>query len=422
MNYLLFIIYLVILCWLLLRMPFIKTLGIDNRVIIGLFLFKILAGIAIGWISIHIYGPGNDYWDVHDFALEEYKLLFTDPGKYFSNIFTSDYQNAYAGVFSSGDSYWNDLKGNIVIKMVSVFNIFSRGDYYINSLFFNFIIFFGHVILYRLFIKLYPDSRIPVIIGCFLLPSTIYFSSGIHKDGLVFLMMAVLIYCVYQSLLKSSITVRRLILIIISLVLLFLLRTFVFLALVPALFAWAIAAKTKWPAFITFTAIYVLSALIIFNINSVSNKIQPLNIIIARQKIYKELPVAATQIPLTALQPTFKSFAANATEALNHSLLRPYLWELPVKSLLPLAVELFIYQLLFLLLIFYRVKQAGALNHPFLFFAFGFTLTVLLMIGYIVPNLGTLVRYRSIYLPLIITPVLCIINWNKLATQLKIKK
>ena len=135
LNYLLFAAYLIILCSLLLRVPFIKNTGISSGTLLGLFLIKIFAGIAIGWISIHIYGSGNDYWDTNDYAREEYELLQTNPFKYLINIFTSNYQEGYRGMFSSGDSYWNDLKGNIVIKLVSIFNIFSRGDYYITACF-----------------------------------------------------------------------------------------------------------------------------------------------------------------------------------------------------------------------------------------------------------------------------------------------
>ena len=422
MNYLLFVVYLIVLCWLLLCVPFIKNAGISSRVLVGLFLFKILAGIAIGWISIHIYGPGNDYWDMNDYAREEYKLLFTDPGKYFSNIFTSDYDAGYAGIFNSFNSYWNDLRSNIIIKLVSIFNIFSRGNYYINSLFFNFIVFFGHIILYRLFIKIYPGRAILVIIGCFLLPSTLYFSSGIHKDGVVFLMLAILIYCVYQSIFKNRFTVKRLILIFISLALLFLIRNFIFLALVPALFAWLLSAKLRWPAGRTFVVVYLFAGLLFFNISSLNSKINPLEIFTKKQTEYINLPVAATQIELTRLQPTFKSFVSGTPQALNHSLLRPYVWEQPVKSLLPFAMELLLYQFLLLLLLFFRRKDFNLTDKPFLFFAIFFTLSVFLLIGYIVPNLGSLVRYRSLYFPLIITPILCCLDWNKLGIILKIKK
>jgi hypothetical protein len=414
LNYLLFAFYLIILSSLILRVPVIKNAGINSGTLLTLFLIKILAGIAIGWIAINIYGPGNDYWDTNDYALEEYQLLQTNPVQYLINIFTSDYQGGYAGIFSSGDSYWNDLKGNIVIKLVSVFNIFSRGDYYINSLFFNFIIFFGHVILYRLFIKMFPGRNVLVIIGCFLLPSTLYFSSGIHKDGLVFLMLAILIYSVYQCLLKNRVNSKRVFLIIVSLALLFLLRNFICLALLPALFTWVLVTKTKWPAMPVFGAVYLLCGLLVFNIDGVVPKIKPVEIIIAKQTEYLNLEKAATQIELTPLQPTFKSFASNTPQAINHSFLRPYLWELPVRSILPLSVELFFYQFLMLLLIFFRRKDFDQALLPFLLFAIFFVFSVFLIIGYIVPNLGSLVRYRSLYLPLVITPILCFINWEKL--------
>jgi hypothetical protein len=414
LNYLLFAVYLVILCWLLLRVPFIKNTAINQKVLLGLFLIKVIAGIAIGWVAIHIYGPGNDYWDVNDYAREEYQLLLTNPGKYLTNIFTSDYEGGYTGIFNSFDSYWNDLKGNIVIKLVSVFNIFSRGDYYINSLFFNFIVFFGHVILYRLFIKVFPGRQLWVIIGCFLLPSTLYFVSGIHKDGIVFLMLAVLIYSVYQSLSKNRFTVKRLSYILTSLILLFLVRNFVLLALLPALFAWILSAKTQWNTVIIFTLVYLLSGMLFFNISSLVAKINPPEIIVKKQTEYLKLPNAATQIGLTPLQPTFKSFAANAPQAIGHILLLPYPGKQPVNSLLPFSFELFFYLFLLLRLHFFWRKDAATCNKPFLFFVLFFTCTVFLFIGYIVPNIGSLVRYRSLFYPFIITPVLCCLDWKNI--------
>ncbi len=418
LNYLLFTVYLILLSWLLLRIPFIKKAGINPKLVAGLFFFKIIAGIAIGWLSLHLYGPGNDYWDLNKEAWNEYQLLLSDPGKYFTNIFTSDYPGGYSGMFGSLDSFWNDLRENIIIKLVSIFNIFSRGDYYVNSLLFNFLVFFGHIALYRVFTKVYPGRPALVITGCFLLPSMIYFSSGIHKDGIVFLMLAILIYCVYHSLQGKYFTKNRLLLISTSLILLFLVRHFMFIALVPALVAWLISARSKRSASLNFIVVYLVAGVLFFAISSLTNKIDPPGIIVERQTQYLKLPVSETQIKLTPLEPNFKSFAMNAPQALDHLLLRPYLWELPVRSLLPLNIELVIYQLLFLLFLFFRRKEANAANTPFIYFAILFTLTLYLLIGYIVPNLGSIVRYRSIYLPLIITPLLCSIDWKKL----KVKK
>jgi hypothetical protein len=422
LNYLLFAVYLILLCWLMTRVPFVKRSGISGKIIILLFLLKIAAGIAIGWLSLHVYGTGNDYWDMNTEGWKEYQLLVNDPGEYFRNIFTSGYPEGYSGFFSSVDSFWNDLKGNIIIKLVSVFNIFSRGDYYINSLFFNFLVFFGHVALYRLFIKIYPGRTTLVIIGCFLLPSLIYFSSGIHKDGIVFLMLSVLIYCIYQSLQQNRINKKYLLLIIVSLIFLLLIRHFIFIALVPALMAWIISVKFKQAPVKVFAIVYVVAGLLLFNINSLISQVKPLEIITRKQYDYMHLPKSETEINLTTLNPNFKSFASNTPQALNHILFRPYLWELPVKSLLPLNIELLLYQLLFLAFLFFRRRETILTNTPFIWFAIVFTLSIFLLTGYIVPNLGSIVRYRSLYLPLIITPLLCSIDWDKLRNVIKIKK
>ena len=51
-----------------------------------------------------------------------------------------------------------------------------------------------------------------------------------------------------------------------------------------------------------------------------------------------------------------------------------------------------------------------------------FSFTVLLIIGYTIPVIGAIVRYRSIFLPFIITPVICNINWAKVNAVFHIKK
>ena len=422
LNYLLFTVYLLIFCWLLRKIAFIKNAGPDNRTILVLFLLKIIAGIAIGWLSLHFYSTGNDYWDVNREGWKEYQLLCSDPHEYFANIFRSTYPDGYTGFFDSFHSFWNDLKNNLVIKLVSVFDIFSRGDYYINSLFFNFIIFFGHIALYRLFIKIYPGKIYPVIIGCFLLPSLLYFSSGIHKDGIVFLILSILMYAVFMSLQKNRFNIKRLSIIVMTLLLLFLTRNFVLFILLPALLAWILTAKTKWPALAVFAIIYLLAGFLLFNFDTIFSTADPLVTIVQKQTDFLQLPVSATAIKLDTLHPDFSSFVHNTPHSLNHLLLRPYLMELPSPILLPMNIELLLYQLLFITFIFFRQKKANNTNDPFIFFAIFFTLTAFLFIGYIVPNLGSLVRYRSLYLPFIITPMLCMLDLERIKTAVKVKK
>ena len=419
MIYLLFFIYLLIVCWLLLRSAFIQRAGLGNRTVVLLFLTKVSAGFVIGWLSIHYYTGGNDYWDNNRAGWEEYQLLWKDPYEYFTNLFRSPYSSGYGGFFDSFSSFWNDLKNNLLIKLLSLFNIFSRGNYYINSLFFNYLIFFGHVALYRVFLQIYPGKSIRVIIGCFLLPSLLYFSSGIHRDGIVFLALALLVYCLFVLLYEKKTVVKQYSVIIGSILLLFLLRSYVLLLLVPAIVAWFLSVKMKWPVIPTYAIIYGIAVFALFNIGKIFPAVDPIAVIVKKQSDYLALPIARTSISLDTLRPAFKSFWQNAPQAFNHILLRPYPFELPSGILLPMNIELLFYHLIFLFFIIFG-KWAGPSGwRPFFAFSVFFTLTVFLFIGYMVPNLGTLVRYRSLYLPFIITPLICGLSLENLSRRFK---
>ena len=376
----------------------------------ALFLIKIFAGLAIGWISEEFY-PGNDYWGLNKDGLVEYKMLINDPATFFSNILYSPYENKYAGFFNAVGSYWNDLRDNIILKILGVCNLFSRGNYYINSLFFNFFGFFGPVALFRVFSATFKNNYRPVLIGCFLLPSTLYFSSGIHKDLIVFTLIGLFFYALY-FIAAGQASKKKWALLLISLTGLFLMRNFVVIALIPALFAYLISSKKAWPAFPTFISIYVLGFFLLFISQKILPSFQPLKLITQRQSDFNDLPVAATQLPTIKLEPTIASLAKNAPQAFNHSLLRPYLWDSKSSYLIPIAIELIIYQLLIFIVIL-KYRTSLIINHPFIILGLFFAFSMIMLTGYIIPNTGSVVRYRSLYLPFLITPFLYAI-WPKL--------
>ncbi len=421
MSYFLIVIYIAAFCWLMPRIGFVKKSGINSRVIVVLFLFKVLAGFVLGWVSLHF--SDSDYWLLNNDGWVEYQLLFRDPAAYFTNLFNSaDYPKGYGGMLDSVQSFWNDLKYNIVVKLLSVFNIFSRGNYYINSIFFNVLGFFGHVALYRVFIQVYRGRYNAVIIGCFLLPSLLYFSSAVHKDCIVFAAIGVLCLALYQSFSQNKLTLKRAVWLLISLTVLLLLRNVVFMAVLPAIAAYWLAHVTRWKPLPVFAGVYIIGAVLFFNAWRISPSLDFTAILAQKQWYFLQAMDANTAIEINTLQPSFGSFMHNAPQAFNHTIMRPYLTEHPNFFLVPIAVELFAYQLLLVLFLFFRVKQADRQGRLFVLFGIFLTLTVFLNIGYIVTNLGSIVRYRSIYLPLLITPLLAGMDWEKLKQFVKLKK
>ncbi len=370
-------------------------------------------------MSLHFYGSkpiDNDYWKMNAEGWQEYQLLIHHPKEYFTNLFVSPYEHE-SGFFGSIQSYWNDLKNNIILKIISIFNIYSRGDYYINSLFLNFFGFLGHIALFRVFSDIYKNLknskffRLKLIAGCFLLPSCLYFSSGLHKDAVVFTALGLLCFAVYNIISRKQWTGKAFVILILSAILLVLVRSYVFVLIVPALAAYFLAEKRQWPAIATFAGVYLLFLILFFSISKVMPAVDPPATVVQKQQDFSigsrmsTAGITRTALPLEKLTPDFVSFAKNAGSALNHSLMRPYITEQQSKLLIPLALELLTYEILFLISLYFVIKNRVFRFHPFVTFGIFLTITVCLNIGYIVDNIGSIVRYRSLYLPFLMVPI-----------------
>lgn len=398
MFYLLFAIYFLVALYVLPKAAMMKRSGLTPTAIRILFSITVVAGIAIGWITGHFY-PGNDYRALNQDGLVEYNLLVRSPREFFTNIFYSPYSNGYNSVFNSIGSYWNDLRYNIILKFLAVFDIFSRGNYYINSLFFNFFKMFGVVALYRVFADIYPRSKMAVLIGCFLLPSTLYFSSGIHKDLVVFLLVGLYCYGLY-FLKKDRLSAGRAFTIFFSFIGIFLMRNYVAIFLIPPSIGFLLSGRFK-RAWTSYFIVYAAGMLLIAVIQLIVPQFQPLNVVLEKQEAFLDLPTASSELKHLELKPTSKSFLLNLPAAFEHGLLRPFFWKTG-KALLPLALEVLIYEVLLLLFFFRR----GNISAPFAWFGIFFSLSLMLLTGYIIPNEGSIVRYRSIYFPFLIIPIL----------------
>ena len=206
---------------------------------------------------------------------------------------------------------------------------------------------------------------------------------------------------------------KRVLFIAIGLAIIFLLRNFVLITLIPALVAWWAATKNRKYVVQTFVAIYIAFTIIFFSLHILSPKVDLPRYVSERQIQFIQISQAAgSAINVNLLFPNFRSFVNNAPQALNHSLMRPYLTEKFTVTYMPLAGEVFLYEVLFLFFILFPAKRSGV--DPFICFGIFFSLSMMMIIGYTIPIIGAIVRYRSIYLPFLIVPIFCSIDWNKL--------
>lgn len=407
MNYLLFFLYLLLFSWLTTRIKFVKDSAIDQRVIVILFLIRIIAGVINGYINIYYY-PGTDATVLHSEGVKEFHLLFNYPKEYFLNIF--DYRSHQnSGLLDFTDSFWNNLRTSLVIKLLSLFDIFSNCNFFINIIFYNFLIFFGSISFYKIFINIFPDKKTLLIVALFLLPSTLYFTSGIQKDGLIFLGLGICSYNLFY-IFKEKFSYKKLLWFFAGLTIIFLLRNFVLITLIPALIAWFIAEQNKKFILRTFVIVYLFFIVLFFGLGNYTSLDLP-KYVSARQIAFIQIAKGSqSAININPLYDNFRSFLNNAPQALNHSLMRPYLTEKFSWLYIPATLEIFIYEILFILFLFY---SKNIKSQPFIYFSIFFSVSMFLMIGYTIPIIGAIVRYRSIYFPLLIIPLICCIDWNR---------
>ena len=411
LGYVLFFIYLFLFSWLLIKSGFISASGLPSKIVIFLFVLKVLSGCAYVWVMLKI-NTSLDTRGFHREGLVEYHLLFSHPGQYLTDIFYNRYNNGYAGLLSSTNSYWNDLSSFVIIKFLSVCDIFSFGNYYVNVIFYNYVTFFGAIGLYSVFNMIYVNKGRLLMITCFLLPSLLFFSSTIHKEGFIFAALGIVVFNISTALHKTGFTVVKFVYILLALSFIFVLRSYVLLGLLPALFAWVLSQSNKFSPVRVFIFTYIAVAAIFFCSGSIYPKLNLPESISKKQWDFEQLAPSSTHIPTKTLTPDFTGFAANMPQAFEHSLLRPWVADIHLSwFLLPLIIELILYQLLLVFFIFFRNKVRK--RNPFILFSLFFSLSVLLIIGYTIPVIGAIVRYRSIYLPFILSPLICNINWNK---------
>ena len=409
MSYLLFFIYLIFFCWLVYKIKFIKECGLNQQTVITLFLIRVAAGLINGYINTYYY-PGSDVAAFQHDSIVEYELLIHNPKTFLSNIF--QYNNSYTAFLDTTDSFWNNLRSDFIIKLLSIFNIFSRCNFFINTLFFNFLVFFGAVAFYKVFYAIYSENKKLLIAAIFLLPSVIYFTSAIHRDGLIYLALGIISYNLFFLIKEKLFLFRKLFCLFLGIILIFFLRNFVLIALIPAITAFVILSKKNTQPLLYFISVYAIFIFLFFFSAYLHPALNFPNYVSTRQIDYIEIAKqSGSAININPLFPSFRSFLNNAPQALNHCLMRPYLTENTAWFSIFAALEIFLYEALFLLFVFFRKKDRT--SDTFIYFCIFFSISMFLMIGYTIPIVGALVRYRSIYFPLILVPVLFNIDWKK---------
>ena len=355
---------------------------------------KIIAGEVYGYIFKRFYN-GDDTWALNNESILQYKRLLQSPLLFIKDIF-SDTPVPEKEEFHQFASYLENLEYALVTKTMAVFNLISQGNYYINVVFFNFLGFFGVYFFYKL-LAAQPgkQNRLLAAIILFLFPPALFWLSGIRTEGLLLLFTGILLYRFDRWMKEKNIMDALVCIACFGMTVI--LRNGFAVVLVPPLIAWWLvySFKTSTPA--TFLVTYAAcifaaiagSFLLPANLNIFST-------IAARQQAFLKLK-GNTRFNLTPLTAHPLSFIKVLPESLMNTFIRPFIWE--AKGLLQWfsSIENIVVLLLLIVgLVKIKRREKGFPDAPLVWALLMAALCNYIIIGYIVPFPGAIVRYKII--------------------------
>ena len=378
----LFLLFLSLFTLFYLRPGAVRDLPLTRGWILALFFIKLTAGLAYGYLVGALWAEGGDCWSYYVTSVEMDNAVHAVKDFLFYGFpHRTDFLH-YA--------FWNDLKENLFIDLLSGMNLLTARSFYVDTLLLCGFTFGGWLKLVRLLSTLFRGYPKWAYVLPFLFPSFLFFYTGLHPDSILFALLGYIAFDVYRLLQgeKGFIYFR----LSVCLCLLVLLKIFLLLFLVPVLAGWILyrrgfRARLAW-------VVIGLGTVCIFAAAAPE--------IASRQRLYLERP-SHSAIGVINLAPTPSSLLTHFPYAVWNGLISP----LPTTgSILPFLLaggEMLLLWILAALSCFRRSgRRLSFYEKGWLWLAF----VNYLLIGYTVTIMWDVYRYRGLFLPFVVALLL----------------
>ncbi len=385
------LLYVTMFAWLIRRAPYFRQSGIPTTWLIGLLCIKIVVGVLYGWIHAEFFAGGdtllyfaesqriaNTFWEYPSYYM--YSLLGYDMPVPSENVFT----------YPPTHLFWRDLGTYAIIHFNAILMPFSRGLYEIHVVFMAMLSLCAGVNLHRV---LRRSLRVPpymLIAGAFLLPSLLFWTAGVHQD--VFLLFGL-------SLILLGMADKRWLLGMAGVLIVGLTRYYALALLIPAASAYIWAHREGRYRWLQFGALWAALVGCIFLIDHLYFDNQFINLLANRQQAFLN-EVGGSRIEGVPAFGSLWEMLAQIPHGFINVVMRPFLWECENSLQRLAALEIIAAKVIFINMLLFFKRRARFT--PMFYFMLVFAVGYLLLIGLLVANEGTIVRYRAVPLSLLI--------------------
>lgn len=390
-----------------------KRFGIPFSLIALVFSLKIAASLLNLYFHVYVEAM-SDVSFYHHVALQELSVWHKNPNLFLREWLLNwgDIDGKFNIFERSSTVYWSNLGSLLHSKFMVLCNILSGKNLFINVLFYNIVFLIGQLYFFGLLQSKAPDKKWLMFFIVFLIPSVLFWCSGIHKDGWILSALGIIIYQAdryYHTRHKKHIAFLLL-----ASFIFFIIRYFYFMLLIPPILMW-LSSRPFANKVAYFVGLYTFLTIAIFAIPKWIPSINPPGMIVNKYLDFKTLE-GSSNLSTPDLQATISSFAEYFPYAMKQVWLSPPLAPYTnIYQLFSLADALMILACIGVLIA--RLDRR-AFQNPLVLFLLFYGLSAYTIIGYTITNLGAMARYKSEFTVLILSALLLankskyLLRWN----------
>lgn len=367
---------------------------------------KVIAGIGIGLLYKFYYDGG----DTFTFFYESVKLssLFReDISAFFQFVFYNE------GVIDQEMIYLGQPRALFFVKLLSFVNLITYDNYWLSSVFFSLFSFAGLLAFSRRLIALYPGREMAVLVSLLFFPSVVFWSSGIIKESVAvgaigFLASSFLGYFFIQK----KITLQGLILDALMVFLLWnskyyyagLLLLFMASSGVTVGMIRKFSVLSK-PVSYQIVLYFLVSVALLFAVSTLHPNFylhRIPEVVLANYEAFIAGSAYEDVIHFADLSADWASIFLHSPQALVSGLFRPFVGESLQFVKILAGLENLIVLVLCITAFFQLPKQLTTRKRIILIGAIAYCIALSVFLALSAPNLGTLVRYKVGFLPVLL--------------------
>ncbi|MDD2411930.1 MAG: hypothetical protein RBS19_06435 [Bacteroidales bacterium] len=384
------------------RIPFAKKS-------LSLILWAVKVMATLSFLLIYsLYEPyqkGNDSRVYFSDGLVLHETAKTNPDAFLRIMFGKEYSQDEKII--SKMNYWNRSYDSVVpndnrtiIRINVLMHFVSFGNYMVHLLLMSFFSFIGLMALYKSVVLMNNKQKWISIIPVFLIPSTIFWSSGNIKEPILVFALGMSVWYFFKTM--SYFKISRLLLFLAYMILLFTIKSYVLFLLIPIMMGYLISKRTnKIPVW----AVYSLSYLFMISLGLLVAYIKPsysfVHLIYTKNLDFINMVNtfhSGSTFAIPNLESSFVDIMLNTPLAIFNALSRPWIWEADIWPKLLAAIEN-VFLILAMAYLIYKIDFRKSIRHSFFWFCLIFAISLLALSGLVTPNMGALVRYKSPALP-----------------------